>query len=675
MKLIKFGLVVVLVSAIPSLSYTDEQKVISISTLMELQSVQDPQISPDGERVAYVLRTPNVMTDTWYTNVWLANMDGSEATLLTSGEFRDSSPRWSPDGTRLAYVSNRNGNPQILVHSMESRESIAITEPGRPPADIAWSPDGSQIAFTSIVAAQLTAPVALPPKPEGAKWAAPARVIERMHYRMDGIGFLPEGFRQIFVVSSTGGTARQVSFDNFDHSGPEWSSDGSSLLISATPDGGDSDSIYPDLYSITVADGTTTQLTSTNGPELKPAQSPDGRHIAYTGFTNQGFSYTVTNLYVADADGSNVRQLAPELDRDVWQPQWSADGTEIFFLSNDRGSQHLFRANLEGQVRPLSSGDVYINSYDVSANGNIVALVTSSESPPELVSFSVDDPSFTELTSVSQTVLGDIVLGEVEEIWYTAPDRREVQGWIVKPPDFDSSRKYPLILYIHGGPHSMYGIQFRHDFQVLAANGYVVLYTNPRGSTGYGQEWGNLIQFEYPGGANFSDLMSGVDSVIGRGYIDSARLGVTGGSGGGLMTAWTITHTDRFSAAVAQYPSINWFSLALTTDFPANLHGRRFKSWPWEDPDEYLRVSPIMYVASARTPTMLITGEEDWRTPISQSEEFFTALKAMKVDTRLVRIPDEPHGIGRFHISHAMAKQAYLLDWFDRYLVPESAKE
>jgi dipeptidyl aminopeptidase/acylaminoacyl peptidase len=307
-------------------------------------------------------------------------------------------------------------------------------------------------------------------------------------------------------------------------------------------------------------------------------------------------------------------------------------------------------------------------SMDIGPGGRVVAVRSAPKDPPDLVTFTAAQPEpAARLTAVNDSLLSTRKLGDFEEIWFKSFDGQDVQGWIVKPPDFQPGTKYPMILYIHGGPHSMYGVGFNHEFQTHAANGYVVFYSNPRGSTGYGQTFGNIIQHKYPGD-DFKDLMAGVDAVIAKGYVDDRKLAVTGGSGGGLLTAWVVGHTTRFAAAVSQYPVINWHSFVGTADGGYRMGWRWFEKWPWEDPNDYMQRSPLNYAGNVTTPTMIICGEEDWRTPIEQSEQFFRALKIRKIDTELVRIPDEPHGASRNHLSHRMAKVLFIMDWFDRHI-------
>lgn len=375
-----------------------------------------------------------------------------------------------------------------------------------------------------------------------------------------------------------------------------------------------------------------------------------------------------------DADGGNPRLLTAGHDRDVRAPQWSADSKAIYFLSDDRGTSQFYMARLGGAVKQITSGKQRLGSayatsdpFTLSAAGRVVTTRSTPKEPADIFTFTVDRPDlWTRLTSLNESLLAGRTLGEVEDISWDSFDGRPMQGWFVKPPHFDPARKYPLILSIHGGPHAMYGVEFGLEFQIYAARGFVVFYPNPRGSTGYGEEFGNIIHTHYPGD-DFKDLMAGVDAVLVKGSVDPKRLAVTGGSGGGLLTAWTIGQTDRFAAAVSQYPVTNWITQAGTADGGYYHAAVWMKSMPWENPDQYLKHSPIFLAKNFKTPTLVITGEADLRTPMAQSEELYFALKARKVPAVLVRIPDEPHGIRGAHPSHQIAKVEHILGWIEKY--------
>ncbi|HKX00646.1 MAG TPA: S9 family peptidase [Bryobacteraceae bacterium] len=645
------------------------------ATLWDWRTATNPEISRDGKVVVYVLGWNDRMNDAMYSNLWMASTDGRDNRPITQGSFHDSMPRWSPDGKRLAYLSNRSGKTQIHVRWMDTGQDATITDLEHAPANIAWSPDGAWIAYTSRVPAKPDWSVNMPEKPAGAKWAEPPIIVTRLHWRQDHEGLIKPGFTHVFIVSATGGAPREIAGGDFDYGPPAWTQDGEWILTSSSrmPEA-DYNLEGPEIYAIGVKDGAVRQLTHRKGPDMNPVPSPDGKRIAYTGYDFKRQSYTVTHLYIMDTDGGNARLLAGKLDRDARSPVWSADSSAVYFTAEDRGAGHLFRAKLDGSYEQITSGKArYASAYasgdafTVSNNGQVAIERSTPSEPADIVTFSVDHASqWTRLTSTNDSLLADRNLGSVEEISYDSFDGRPIEGWIVKPPGFDPSKKYPMILEIHGGPHAMYGVEFAHEFQVQAGRGFVVLYTNPRGSTGYGEEFGNTIDARYPGD-DFKDLMAGVDAVLAKGYVDPKRLAVTGGSGGGLLTAWAIGHTDRFAAAVSQYPVTDWITQVGTADAGYFFAEIWMKGMPWENPKQYMDHSPVFFAENFKTPTMVITGESDYRTPMEQSEQLYFALKARKVPAVLVRVPDEPHGIRGTHPSHRIAKMEQVLGWIEKY--------
>jgi dipeptidyl aminopeptidase/acylaminoacyl peptidase len=670
--------IVLTISVGVNVTVAQQRGKLTVDTLLDWRSVADPQLSPDGTRIVYVYGFADKMNDRNLSNLWIASVDGKDLRPLTQGEQRDTSPQWSPDGKRLAYISTKSGKPQIVVRWMDTGAEATITDLQEAPSGVVWSPDGTQLAFSKLVPAAAPKGVKMPEKPKGAKWADPPIVVTRLWYRQDAQGYRPYGFRHVFVISATGGAARQITDGDYDYSPPQWMPDASTILTSAVrkPDA-EWDHDGADIYSVSVAHGSLKQLTNRVGPDGGAVASPDGRRIAYLGFDEKRYSYTVSNLYMMNADGSEPKLLSGSLDRDVGNLQWAADSSGVYFTAQDHGASNLYFASASGAIQKLTEGVHMINAADVSRDGRVAAVISTPKDPGDLYTFTVkkektvEPASMQKLTGVNDSLLASIKLGNVEEIKYKSFDGREIQGWIVKPPDFDASKKYPFILYIHGGPHSMYNVAFNHEFQCHAANGYVLLYTNPRGSTGYGQDFGNVIQYNYPGD-DYKDLMIGVDEMIKRGYVDDKKLAVTGGSGGGLLTAWIVGHTNRFAAAVSQFPVINWYSFYGTADGGHNMGWRWFRKYPWQDPEDFIRRSPITYADNVTTPTMIITGEEDFRTPMEQSEQFFRALKVRKVDSVLVRVPDEPHGASSNHISHRMAKVLFLMQWFDDHIKGKS---
>jgi acylaminoacyl-peptidase len=651
--------------------------------VFQLEFAGDPQISPDGSRIVYVRTSNDIMSDRARREIWILNYDGSDHRPLITGSANYAAPRWSPDGSKLLYVSSdENRRAQLFLRWMDTGETAKLTNLQRSPGGISWSPDGSQIAF-SMFQPEAPQPFAkLPAKPEGAQWAPPARSYERLVYRADGQGFLPLGHQHLFVIPADGGTPRQLTDGPYNHGGtPSWTPDGQYLVFSANRrQDWEYEARNSEVYQLSLEDGSVVALTDRMGPDGGPVVSPDGSMIAYTGFDDRYQGFQVTRLYVMNRDGSGVRTLADDLDRSVGQVRWAADGRGLFFQYSTEGNSRVAHVTLDGTVTDLASdlGGLSIGrpysggAYSVARNGRFAFTHSRPDHPADLA---VGGPGqeVQRLTYLNEDLFGHKQLGAVEEIWYeSSHDGRRIQGWIVKPPDFDPSREYPLILEIHGGPFSNYGDRFTAEIQLYASAGYVVLYTNPRGSTSYGEEFGNLIHHAYPGNDLF-DLLSGVDAVIAKGYIDEDQLFVTGGSGGGVLSSWIVGHSDRFAGAAVQKPVINWYSWVLTADMGGTTGAKYwFPALPWEDPDHYLSRSPIQFVGNVTTPTMLITGEVDYRTPMSESEQFYQALKMQKVDAALVRIPEASHGIAA-RPSHLISKVAHVLAWFERYRKKDEA--
>jgi acylaminoacyl-peptidase len=650
--------------------------------VFQLEFAQDPQISPDGARLVYVRQFSDIMTDRNHTNLWMIDADGANHRPLTTGNFGDATPRWSPDGTRIAFISDREGSAQIWVRFMDTGAMARLTNLQYPPAGLSWSPDGRSLAFTALVPGPAPQFARLPAPPPGATWAAPARAIDDLVYRFNGPGFLTPGYVHLFVVPAEGGTPRQISSGEFQHGGvfraseAVWTPDGRYLIMSANrrPDW-ELEPLDTEVWEYAVADGAVRALTNRRGPDGGPVVSPDGRRIAYLGFDDRYQGYQVTQLYVMNRDGSGSRLLSGGFDRDVTNPRWAADGSGLFFQYDDQGNTKIGFFPLSGPMRTLArdvggAGSAYAGgSYSVAPDGTFAFTVSRPHLPADIAVGAARGGEPRIITAVNADLLTARRLGAVEELWYeSSKDGRRIQGWIVKPPDFDPAKKYPLIIEIHGGPFANYGDRFDYEKQMMAARGFVVLYTNPRGSTSYGGEFGNLIHHAYPGD-DFFDLDAGVDAVIARGYIDPSRLYVTGGSGGGVLTSWMIGRTNRFRAAVTVYPVINWYSFVLTSDIGNWTSKYWFPGLPWDNVEHYEKRSLLSVVKNVKTPTMVLTGEEDYRTPMSESEQYYQALKLLGVEAALVRVPGEPHGIRR-RPSHWMAKIENILGWFDRHAKP-----
>ena len=653
----------------------DAQRLHSID-VFQLEYADDVQISPDGSRIVYVRVSHDIMTDRTRRNLWIINADGTNNRPLRSEARNFSQPRWSPDGTRLAYVSSADGSPQLYVRWMDSGQTALLTNLTEAPDAIAWSPDGKSIAFSQLVLTEKKPLATPPPKPEGAQWAPPVKVIDTVTYRADGAGYLESGFQHLFVVSSEGGTPRQLTEGEFNDDGPlSFTPDGRALVFSANR-GADwqLDPQESEVFSVDLATQKLKQLTTRKGPDNSPVVSPDGRKIAYLGFDDHLQGYQVTHLYLMDIDGGNPRVVTAKLDRDVADPRWAADSRGVYFTYDERGDRKLGITTLDGKVRTLAEGlggtDLgrpYTSGvFSVARNGR-TAFTHNTPQRPADVGTATGSGGARVLTALNDDLFGNKKLGEVRELtWKSSKDQREIEGWVITPPDYDAAKKYPLILEIHGGPFASYGPNYASELQLYAAAGYIVLYANPRGSTSYGEEFGNLIHHAYPGN-DYDDLMSGVDAVIAQGHVDANNLFVTGGSGGGVLTAWIVGSTDRFRAAVVAKPVINWSSFVLTADANNFFYKYWFGAMPWEQPQEYWRRSPLSLVGNVKTPTMLITGEADYRTPIEESEQFYQALKLRKIDTVMVRIPEASHGGMVARPSNLIAKVDNILAWFEKY--------
>ncbi len=663
-----------------SISAFAQSNKLTVNDIFNLELAVDPQISPDGRRIIYVRQFADIMADRRHSNLWIINFDGTDHRPLTTGNFNDTSPRWSPDATQIIYVSNREGSSQIYRRWMDSGQTAKITNLTQSPSGVAWSPDGKLISFTMLVPEAPTSIVRMPAPPEGAKWAEPARVIDKLVYRFNGFGYLKPGYAQLFVVPAEGGTPRQISNGKFQHGGPfgasdaVWSTDGKSLIISVNRNEDyEREARDTDVFEYSIADGSVKKLTSRKGPDGSPQISPDGKSIAYLGYEDKLQGYQVTQINVMNRDGGNSRVISARWDRDANGLTWAHDGRGLYFLSDDQGNTGLYYISLDGEVKKLLNNVGSGNSayggggaFTIAKNGALAFTYKSPLLPGDIAVATLNNPQPKVLTAVNEDLLGGKKLGAVEEIWYTSSkDNRKMQGWLIKPPDFDPSKKYPLVLEIHGGPFANYGDRFDLEKQLMAAGGYVVLYTNPRGSTSYGGEFGNLIHHAYPGD-DFYDLNAGVDAVVAKGYIDPNQLYVTGGSGGGVLTCWMIGRTPRFRAAVTVYPVINWYSFVLTSDIGNWTVNHWFPGFPWDHVEHYEKRSLLSVVKNVKTPTMVLTGEADYRTPMSDSEQYYQALKLLGVESVLVRVPDEPHGI-QVRPSHHMSKILHIIGWFDKY--------
>ncbi len=653
---------------------TASDTLLTVNHYLDWEQVSEPQLSPDGAQIVYTRTWVNRIDDRWDSGLWIMNADGSHNRFLTKG----SNARWSPDGSRIAYFAD--GDPkgtQIFVRWMDAEGATSqVTRLTESPSDLRWAPDGKSVAFAMLVRLSTPWTISMPTAPTGATWTAAPRVVDRMHYRQDRRGFMEDGYLHLFLVSADGGTPRQLTsgdwnvgarFDGLAGGvGYDWTPDGKSIVVDGLKDpAADRNYRTSAIYLVDVAGGAIRALTTRPGVWSNPVISPDGRSVAFTGYDSTNASYHASDLWVMGVDGNGMRKISGDLDRDPAGARWAPDGSGLYFSADDHGARNVWFAGIAGAPRAVTTGAQLLTLSSLDKTLNAVATWSDPTHPTDVVRFNLRRPEpVARLTSVNADVVGSLRLAQVEEVSYASSGGARVQAWLVKPPAFDRTKKYPLILEIHGGPHGMYNVGFSYMFQNFAANGYLVLYVNPRGSTGYGSAFGNAIFHAYPS-VDYDDLMAGVDTVIGRGSVDTTRMYVSGCSGGGVLSSWVIGHTHRFAAAAVRCPVIDWISMAGQTDIP--LFTYNFFDAPfWEKPDQWLKQSSLMFVGNVTTPTLLMTGELDLRTPMPQTEEFFSALKYRGVETMMLRFNGEYHGTGS-KPTNFMRTQLYMMSWFQKH--------
>ena len=663
-----------LISLVSINAFSQSSNIFEPINIFDLEYVSNTQISSDGDKVLYQRNFNDIMTDESFSNIWLIDYDGTKNRPITTGNFKDNSPKWSNKGDKFIFKSNREGKSQVFLFDLNNNSIQKLTNFQYSIDSTQWSPDDNYILFSSFIDSERDTLIEMPDKPKGAKWNDPPVEISDLNYRYDSSGFRKPGEVQFFTIPINGGTPRQISNIKPEKRAGQgvWLGNDKIIFSANLNEDSDYNTNNSEIYVLDLDSGDHKALTSRNGPDYSPKVSHDNSMIAYLGYDDEYLGYQQNSIYIMNSDGSDKYKIQLNIDRNISNIYWSGDNKKIFFQFDDKGITKIASTTLDGKLktevdevgglsfsRPYSGG-----FFSLSKNNRYSFTYGTAYNPADLaVGYR---GSKNRLTNLNKDLFDYKKLGNVEEIWYKSSyDGKMIHGWIVKPPNFDSSKKYPLILEIHGGPHTNYGFHFSSEVQLFASKGYVVLYTNPRGSTSYGKEFANLIHHNYPS-QDYDDLISGVDFVIEKGYVDKSNLFVTGGSGGGVLTSWIVGKTDRFTAAVVAKPVINWYSFVLYADNIGYFYKYWFKDFPWDDPESYLKRSPISYVGNVKTPTMVLTGEKDYRTPMAESEQFYAGLKLNKVETMLVRIPNANHGIAS-KPSNLIAKVNAIIAWFEKY--------
>ncbi|MBS3796187.1 S9 family peptidase [Pseudoalteromonas sp. BDTF-M6] len=658
-------------------AYADTHQSFASEDIFALEYVGDPQISPDGSHIVYVRNGYDIMTDSATKSLWLYRLKDDTHVPLFADQFNYSQPRWSPDSKRLVFSSNRSGSNQLHMYYLAEDKEALLTQLPKSAGDLSWSPDGTKLAFTMNVKegkTEYVKSVKLPTKPEGAKWSDPVTVIEKARYQADGSGFLEPSYRHVFVLPAEGGTPRQLTQGDFQHYGPlTWQPDNSAVVFSSDQHPQwEYRTTESDLYAINLASGKLTQLTDLPGRESQATFSAKGDTLAFLTRDNEPVPYVNTNLAMMDVDSGQITILSADLDRSIADYRWSGKG-DFVVQYDDFGKRKLASMNTKGKVNELvdnvsgtSLGRPYVSGEFSMANNGTLAYTSGSSQRPADLGYSRKGKSRT-LTNLNEDLLGHKTLGQVHELNVASQfDGENIQGWYITPPDFDANKKYPLLLEIHGGPHLAYGPHFSAELQRYASEGYVVVYVNYRGSTSYGKDFALLLDGKYSSKEDFADHNSAVDALIAKGFIDSNNLYIAGGSAGGIATAYAIGLTDRFNAAAITKPVINWVSKVLTADSYLGQIRNQFPGLPWDNLEHYWQRSPLSLVGNVTTPAMIMTGEQDRRTPISESEQFYQALQLQRVDSVLIRVPGAPHGIAS-RPSRMISKIEHTLAWFARY--------
>jgi dipeptidyl aminopeptidase/acylaminoacyl peptidase len=660
----------------------DTRRKLTAEDIYNFKLVADAELSPDGSRIAYSVTTIDKNHNDYRSSIYISSSDGSFSRRLTTFDAKDTRPAWSPDGKHIAFLSNRSESSQIWMIRADGGEASKVSDLGEGVTSFDWAPDGTSFVAVS----KSTGPHVMPGKDEDSEETSDVRHITKIRYKADGDGFLDDKVNHLWIVPVNGDEPRQLTHSDAHDDSPRWSPNGREIAFVTNRSAGREWNTVSEIWVIPAGGGEERRLLGGDTAKFSsPSWSPDGTKLAAVGSWNAEAGGAVNDdLWVVSAGGGEPRNLTAEFDRsigdsamsDVYTPSstfpaWTSDAQRIRCLVSDAGSTHLYSFGLNGsEPQRLTHGDQRVSGFSSDDGDATVAYISATPANPgDIFVTKVHGESPVRVTSLNGEMLSQIALPEPEEFWVASQsDGQQIQGWVIKPVDFNPASKYPMILQIHGGPHSMYANAFMHEFQLMAARGYVVVYTNPRGSQGYGEAFTRDTHMAW-GEKDMPDLMAAVDHIVDQGYVDDARIGVTGGSYGGYMTLWVIGHTDRFKAAVTQRCVSNLFSFFGTSDIGWTFGAYEFGGTPWDARDRLLKYSPISYVQVMTTPLLIVHSEQDFRCPIEQSEQVFISLKKLGREVEFVRIPDENHNLSRSgKPQHRIERLEHIVGWFDRYL-------